>query len=153
MFPAFWLGSGVLSASLLVFGITTSLTVQLVVWLIRQGYTGRAFWKNVAVMMIVSLVITAAHLLQVALWAVALLMTQEVSTFETAFYCSAEHYTALGYGNVTLSERWRLLGPLETINGVLLFGLSTAVMFAVMSRLITNRLQLQDDDWVDSSSK
>jgi hypothetical protein len=67
-------------------------------------------------------------------------MVGEISTFEKAFYCSAENYTALGYGDIVLSERWRLLGPLEAINGLLLFGLSSAVMFAVMSRLITNRL-------------
>jgi hypothetical protein len=97
-------------------------------------------------MMIVSLVTAAAHLLQIALWAVALLLLGEVSNFEQGFYCSAEHYTALGHGKVELSERWRLLGPLEAINGLLVFGLSTAVLFALMSRLITNRLHLQQGD-------
>jgi hypothetical protein len=57
------------------------------------------------------------------------------------FYFSAQNYTALGIGDVVLSERWRLLGPLEAMNGLLLFGLSTAVMFAVLSRLITHRLR------------
>src|SRR5262249_46220141 len=83
------------------------------------------------------------HLLQIALWALGILLCGEVSTFENAFYCSAQNYTALGYGDFVLSERWRLLGPLEAINGLLLFGLSTAVMFAVMSRLISTRLHLQ----------
>jgi hypothetical protein len=90
-------------------------------------------------MMIDSLV-TAAHLIQIALWAVALLLSGEISTFKTAFYYSAENYTALGYGDIILSERWRLLGPLEAINGLLFFGLSTGVMFAVMNRMILNRL-------------
>src|SRR5262249_32030610 len=112
----------------------------LVVRLIRKGYAGQGFWKNVAVMMIVTLVTAAAHLRAIALWAVALLVVREISTFEKAFYYSAENYTALGYENV-LSERWRFLGPLEAINGLLLFGLSTAVMFAVMSRLVKNRLR------------
>ena len=101
------------------------------------------FCKNVTVMMVVTLVTAAAHLTQIALWALAFLMVEEISTFEVAFYFSAENYTALGYGDIVLSERWRLLGPLEAINGLLLFGLSTAVMFAVMSRLITNRLRVQ----------
>ena len=112
----------------------------MLVRLIRIGYTGRVFWKNLAVMLIVSLLTAAAHLIQVALWAVALLMAGEISTFEKAFYLSAETYTALGYGDIILSERWRLLGPLEAINGLLLFGLSTALMFAVMNRLIMSRL-------------
>jgi hypothetical protein len=94
-------------------------------------------------MMVVTLVTAAAHVVQIALWAVALVMVGEVSAFEKAFYCSAENYTALGYGDIVLSERWHLLGPLEAINGLLLFGLSTAVMFAVMSRLITNRLRFK----------
>ena len=71
----------------------------------------------------------------------------EISTFEKAFYFSAENYTALGYGDIVLSERWRLLGPLEAINGLLLFGLSTAVLFAVMSRLIANRLRADSVPW------
>jgi hypothetical protein len=113
--------------------------------LIRKGYAGLGFWKNVAVMLIVSLVTALVHLIQIALWAFALLMCGSISTFENAFYCSAQNYTALGYGDFVLPERWRLLGPLEAINGLLLFGLSTAVMFAVMSRLIATRLRLQQD--------
>jgi hypothetical protein len=133
-------GVGVLFASLLSYGIATALIVDLLVRLIRRGYTGLVFWKNLAVMMVMALVTAAAHLIQIALWAVALLMVGEISTFEIAFYCSAENYTALGYGDIIFSEEWRLLGPLEAINGLLLFGLSTALMFAVMSHLILSRL-------------
>jgi hypothetical protein len=143
MILALFVGIGVLLGSLLFYGMATALIVQIVVRLIRSGYTGLGFWKNVAIMMIVSLVTAAAHLTQIALWAVALLMCGEISTFEKAFYLSAENYTALGYGDIVLSERWRLLGPLEAINGLLVFGLSTAVMFAVMGRLIAHRLQHQ----------
>jgi hypothetical protein len=123
--------------------MATALIVHLVVRLIRSEYTGLEFWKNVAIMIIVSLVTAAAHLIQIALWAVALLLSGDISTFETAFYYSAENYTALGYGDIILSERWRLLGPLEAIDGLLLFGLSTGVMFAVMSRLVMNHLRHQ----------
>jgi hypothetical protein len=143
MFLALLLGTGVLLTSVLSYAMATALIVHLAVRLIRTGYTGLGFWKNVAVMMIVTLVTAAAHLTQIALWAIAFLLVGEISTFEMAFYCSAENYTALGYGDIVLSERWRLLGPLEAINGLLLFGLSTAVMFAVMSHLVTNRLRSQ----------
>ena len=143
MFLALLVGAGMLLGSVLFYGLATTFLVRLVVYLIRTGYTGRKYWKNVAVMMIVALVAAIAHLIQIALWAVTLLMIGEFSTFEMAFYCSAENYTALGYGDIILSQKWRLLSPLEGINGLLLFGLSTAVMFAIMSRLITNRLRLQ----------
>ena len=136
-------GAGVLLVSLLSYGMATALLVQVVVRLIRSGYHGLAFWKNVVVMTVVTLITAAMHLTQIALWAVVFLVGGEFSTFEQAFYVSAENYTALGYGDVILSEPWRLLGPLEAINGLLLFGLSTAVLFAVMSHMIANRLRHQ----------
>ena len=46
------------------------------------------------------------------------------------------NYTSLGYGDLVMSPSWRLLGPLETANGMLLFGVSTAMIFAVMLGLI-----------------
>jgi hypothetical protein len=139
---ALLVGIGMLLVSLLSYGMATSLIVHLVVRLIQKGYSGLGFWKNVAVTTSVSLVTALVHLIQMAQWAVAILMCRETSSFENAFYCSAQNYTALGYGDFVLSERWRLLGPLEAVNGLLLFGLSTAVMFAVMSRLISTRLRL-----------
>jgi hypothetical protein len=143
MIPPLLVGAGVLLVSLLCYGVATAHIVHVVVRLIRGGYAGLGFWKNVVVMTIVTLITAAMHLTQIALWAVILLVCGEISSFEQAFYVSAENYTALGYGDVILSGPWRLLGPLEAINGLLLFGLSTAVLFAVMSHLITNRLRHQ----------
>jgi hypothetical protein len=146
MFAALLLGTAVLLGSLLCYCLATALIVPLVARLLRARHTGLGLWKNVTVMMIVSLVTAVPHLIQIALWAVVYRAVGEVSTFETAFYYSAENYTALGYGDILLSERWRLLGPLEAVDGLLLFGLSTAVMFAVISRLIRDHLHPQRGD-------
>ena len=143
MFWPLLLATVVMLGSVLSFGLATVFTLQLMVQLFLSGYTGRSVWKNVAVMMAISLVTAAAHLFQIGLWAAAYLVIGEFSTFDSAFYYSAQNYTALGYGDVLLSARWRLLGPLESINGLLLFGLSTAIMFAVMSRLIKNRIRFK----------
>jgi len=143
MFLALLVGTGALLGSMLANVMVTALIVRVVVLLFRNGYAGLEFWKNVAVMMVVTTITAAAHLTQIALWAVLFLACGEVSTFEKAFYYSAENYTSLGYGDIILSERWRLLGPLEAVNGVLLFGLSTSVLFAVLSHLITNHLRHQ----------
>jgi Ion channel len=136
-------GTALLLGSLLSYGMAMTLILHVVVRLIRSGYSGLGFWKHVAVMMIVTLITAVAHLTQVALWAVALLLCGQVSGFEAAFYLSAENYTALGYGDIILQGQWRLLGPLEAMNGLLFFGLSTAVLFAVMSHLITHRLRAE----------
>jgi hypothetical protein len=60
----------------------------------------------------------------------------EFADFGTALYDSAVNYTSLGYDDIIMTPSWRLLGPLETANGTLLFGVSTAMIFAVMLWLI-----------------
>ncbi len=90
--------AGVMIVSLLLYGVATAFLVRLVVRLIRSGYDGLLFWKNVMVMTVITLITAAMHLSQIALWAVVFLVVGETSTFERAFYASAENYTALGYG-------------------------------------------------------
>jgi hypothetical protein len=136
-------GAALFLASLLSYAVAMSLIVRLVAKLIQKGYTGLGFWKNLAVMAFVMPITAAAHLTQIALWAVAFLLCGEISGFEKAFYFSAQNYTSLGYGDVLLSDRWRLLGPLEATNGLLFFGLSTALLFAIVSHLIANRLRAE----------
>jgi Ion channel len=137
------IGAALLLASVLSYAIAMSLVVRVVARLIQAGYTGPGFWKNLIGISLVMLITATAHLTQIALWGVALLLCGPISGFEKAFYFSAQNYTALGYGDVLLSDRWRLLGPLEAINGLLFFGLSTALLFAIISRLIANRLHVE----------
>ena len=143
MFQPLLISAGVLSCSLLCYAMTVAIIVGLIERVLPGGHGDPGFRKSVAVMLVVTLITAVAHLIQIALWALVYLLCGGMATFETAFYFSAQNYTALGYGDVVLSRRWRLLGPLEAINGLLLFGLSTAVMFAVLSRLTTNRLRHQ----------
>jgi len=80
-----------------------------------------------------------AHLLEIAFWAVLFMVCGEFSEFGTAFDHSAVNYTTLGYGNVVMTPSWRLLGPLEAADGMLMFGVTTAMVFAVILRLIRAR--------------
>jgi hypothetical protein len=141
MVKALLVGAAVLIAGILAFGMAIALLMQVIVRLIQRGYGGPILWKNVVVMIVITLITAAMHLSVIALWGVTLQVCGEMATFEQAFYVSAVNYTALGYGDILLSERWRILGPIEAINGLLFFGLSTAVLFAVLSRLLTNRLR------------
>jgi hypothetical protein len=153
MWMSLLVSMGVLVGTILLYGIAMALIVQWVVRLVQHGYTGRVFWKNLIVMTTVLMVTVAAHLIQITVWGGVLFMVGETLTFEKAFYFSAENYTALGYGDILLSERWRLLGPMEAINGLLLFGVSTALMFAIMNSLITMRLRVQVDHLSDATPK
>ena len=132
-----------LLGGLLAYGAAMQLIVVVMVKVTGRGSSALGFWKGTVVMAMVTLITAVAHLIQIALWAVAFLVCGQVSTFETAFCLSAQNFTAFGYGNVMLSERWRLLSPLEATNGLLFFGLSTAVLFAIMSQLIAKHLQTE----------
>jgi hypothetical protein len=121
--------------------IAHALTVRFVVWLHKVGYAGTTFWRNVYVVMGVHLILLTALLAQVAVWAGAFLVCGALPDYATAFYHSAVNFTTLGYGDIVMPPSWRLLGPLEAANGVLMFGLSASAMFAVTNRLLELRLK------------
>jgi hypothetical protein len=60
---------------------------------------------------------------------------------ESAFYFSGATDTTLGYGDLVLPKPWRMLGPVEGLTGILMWGLSTSLFFAVVSRIYASRLQ------------
>ena len=79
------------------------------------------------------LMMFAGHVLQVSIWALLFRWIGEFQDFKTAFYHSAVNFSSLGYGDVVMSDEWRLLGALEAAGGILMFGLSTALGFAVIN--------------------
>ncbi len=138
------IGAALLLTTLLSYALAMSLIIRLVARLLMAGYAGLGFWKNLVLFALLLLITAAAHLVQIALWAAAFVATGAIPDFETAFYFSAQNFTALGYGDVSLSARSAaLLGPLEAMNGLLFFGLSTALLFTITSHLLGNRLLAQ----------
>jgi hypothetical protein len=75
------------------------------------------------------------HLIEMAIWAVAFAMLRVLPDFETSLYFSLTSYTTVGYGDVLPSPEWRLVGPIEAAAGVLMLGLSTGFIIAVLQRL------------------
>jgi Ion channel len=107
----------------------------------KLGRAGAGVFVNFSIAVFVISIAFAAHLLEIGLWAVLFVALGEFQEFGTAFYHSAVNYTTLGYGDLLLTPSWRLLGPLEAANGALMFGVSTAMVFAVTQRLILARYQ------------
>ena len=105
----------------------------------RLGRVGAGSWINLAIVMPVVLLAFVAHLIGIGFWATLFVCCGEFQEFGDAYYHSAVNYTSLGYGDLIMTPSWRLLGPIETANGTLLFGVSTAMIFAVMVWLIQAR--------------
>ena len=81
------------------------------------------------------------HVIQTSLWAVFYYARNLFSDFETSLYFSMVSFTTIGYGDVLLPRRWRLLGVIEGFSGVLLCGISTAFIFAVVNAMFQFRLR------------
>src|SRR5262245_55012068 len=87
--------------------------------------------------------IMVLHVMETALWAGFYLSRSLFGDFESALYFSLGSYTTIGYGDVVLPQRWRLLGAIEGISGVLLCGISTGFMFAVINAMFQTRINLK----------
>jgi hypothetical protein len=75
------------------------------------------------------------HLLQITAWALCYYWAECLPDLATAFYYSATSYSTVGYGDVIPQGHWRILGSLEAVTGVLMFGWSTGVLFSVVNHL------------------
>jgi hypothetical protein len=132
-------GFAAVICTILIHALPLSATIDFVRREKRLGHLGLSFRKDMLVVMRTILYAFVAHLTEMALWAILFVICGEFSDFATAYYHSAVNYTSLGYGDIIMSPTWRLLGPLETADGMLLFGVSTAMIFSVIQRLVEAR--------------
>ncbi|HEX3339527.1 MAG TPA: potassium channel family protein [Pseudolabrys sp.] len=90
----------------------------------------------IAVMIPTVSVLMATHALEVIVWSLTYSIVDAAPADANLVDFAFVNYTTLGYGDVVPVERWRLLGPMTAMNGVLLFGWSTAVIFEVLRKAL-----------------
>lgn len=105
----------------------------------RLGHAGVRFWRDVAIVASATLLALIAHLVEITIWAFVFIFCGEFAQFAGAFYHSAVNYTTLGYGDVVMTPFWRVLGPLEAADGMLMFGVSTAIIVSVIQLMVRTR--------------
>ena len=137
---------GVLTSffTILVHSLLPRVIIRGVLHHIARGRGGIWLWDVVLVIKF-TLLTLAAHFVEIALWALSFVLCGEFSNFAFALYYSGVTYTTLGDSTTVLSARWRLLEPIEAANGMLMFGVTTAIIFAVIVRLTGARLGLQHE--------
>ena len=96
--------------------------------------TSRQALRLIAIMIATVSVLMVAHLAEVLVWTFAYSIVHVAPPGTDLTYFAFVNYTTLGYGDVIPLEHWHLLGPMTAMNGVLLFGWSTAVIFEVLRR-------------------
>ncbi len=85
-------------------------------------------------------VLLLLHLVEAGAWAGCYWVSGVLPDLETSIYFSLASYTTVGYGDVVLPSPWRILGPIEAAVGILMFGWSTAIIVAAVSRTYRRRL-------------
>jgi hypothetical protein len=107
----------------------------------------QSFWVPIRlalVMMAAVSILMFAHLIEVIIWAMTYAALKLAPEETDSFYFAFVNYTTLGYGDILPAKRWRLLGPMTAMNGVLLFGWSTAVIYDVL-RTVAQVIPLKTD--------
>ncbi len=134
------LGLAVILSTLVIHSFGSVETLRVFTRLRSRYELHRRFLRAVFALQAVFVVTMAAHFLNIALWAWVYVLCGEFDRdFNTALYFSGVTYTTLGYGDVLLSSRWHLLGPMEAAGGVLLFGLSGAMLFSLFMHITPDR--------------
>ena len=125
-----------------------SILMAAVIWAARAAgeiATAHRSHRLITVMIATVSFLMAAHLAEVLVWALAYAIVGVAPEGTDLVYFAFVNYTTLGYGDVTPVERWHLLGPMTAMNGVLLFGWSTAVIFEVLRKTVMSSRSEEGD--------
>lgn len=141
MFNELAIAAAIVSVSLIIHMAGILLMAE---WLLRRRdeIERSVSRRKFAVLMVMLFAgILLLHMIQTSLWAVFYYTQELFSDFETSLYFSMVSFTTIGYGDVLLPRNWRLLGVIEGFSGVLLCGVSTAFIFAVVNAIFQSRLR------------
>ena len=97
-----------------------------------------------AVMVATAAVLMVAHTLEVFVWALAYAIVGAAPADSDLLYFAFVNYTTLGYGDILPAQAWRLTGPMTAMNGILMFGWSTAVLFEVLRKTLDHLAAIGD---------
>jgi voltage-gated potassium channel len=124
--------------------------INLTLWLQSAGIAALVAWvrralagdtremsalRSVALVLRLTMAVVVLHGLEILLWA-GFYRWRCLHSWDSALYFSASSYSTLGCNDVSLPLNWRTLGPLESVIGVLMCGISVSLLFTIVTRLI-----------------
>jgi hypothetical protein len=135
------IGISALIVNVIIQMLTVLLVVRNVAWVTARFEARESYLIGYSVLGAVAVFLFTGHLAQIGIWAAIFTACGEFQEYSRAFYFSAVNFTTLGYGDIVMSARWRLLGALEAGTGVLMFGISTSVFFALITTIYQHHLE------------
>jgi hypothetical protein len=132
-------GGSAIACTIVIHGVALAANLHFIRHQRALGRAGTRFWIDLMIVAVAVMLALVAHLIEIGVWAVLFVLFGEFQVLGLAFYHSAMNYTTLGYGDIVMSPAWKLLGPIEATDGLLMFGVSTAMIFTVTQRLVQTR--------------
>ena len=126
-------------AMLLCLVVQVALTFWSVRYYVRKSAGSVApqrFLAGIRPLLVAMLAMVGGNFIQITLWGILFIRLGEFSELYEAVYHSAVNYASLGYGDIVMSKNWKLLGPLEAINGVLMVGMTAAALMVILQQLM-----------------
>ncbi|MEH6586517.1 MAG: ion channel [Halioglobus sp.] len=131
MFGNVLIGLGVMMICLFVQALLVAVSVQF--YARHQSVdVAASFTSTVLLIGCVMMVLVLGNFVQITIWGALFVYLGEFESYRLAAYHSAVNFATLGYGDIVMSEQHRILGPMQAINGVLMVGVSTAVMMSTL---------------------
>ena len=119
----------------------------LIQWIKAQfpnGIHQLGLFRSIMLVVRFTALLVCLHMLEILLWA-SFYRWKFFSTWEAAYYFSAANYSTVGAGDLFLKQIWRMMGPVESVTGVLMCGFSASFLFAIVNRLV----ELEDPGLAD----
>ncbi len=138
MFEQFLAGGVLVLLTTIVHGGCTTFTLLILKWTRSGRLTLTTSVARTLLISYVVLMMFLASLLEAGLWATVYLLVGAIEGAEKAMYFSLVTYTTLGYGDITLGEQWRLLAAIQAGNGIIMFGWSTALVYAAVQHSVAH---------------
>lgn len=101
-----------------------------------QAKVPQRFLAGIRPLLIIMLAMTTGNFVQITVWGILFILLGEFDELYEAIYHSAVNFASLGYGDIVMSKPWKLLGPLEAINGVLMVGMTAAALMVILQQLV-----------------
>lgn len=139
------LGTCMIALTVVIHAVGVIVLIRLLQGRIASKDRHPSLFRMVRMLVFTVLALFFVHTIEIWLWAFLYIWLEAFEIMEQALYFSTVTFTTLGYGDITLLPRWRLLSSFEAANGLILFGVSTAILFAVIQRMYQSWLEKHPD--------
>jgi len=129
-------GGGASLVNLFIHAVLVGAIVAMVHQLSDTDASFPGFVQYILLIVATGSLLVIGHFIEVFVWAYTYLLVQATPPNTDLIYFAFGNYTTLGYGDVVPKPKWHLLGPITALNGVMLIGWSTALIYEILRRSV-----------------